>query len=1627
MFALSSRHLRSFLLTPALLSIWLMWIPSPRQPIERSATDATFTVHGILYGTFPFNDPIRLISTGPVSHGTLRTFGAFNGFSQDSFIYQPNSGYVGNDSFTYHACDSAGHCDDGTVNLNVVNGAPNPGNDSYTVHDILYVGGSTPLTANDTDPDGDPLRLVSITQPAHGWLRYTFEDDTFIYQPSQGFVGTDGVTYQVCDNFGLCATGTVIFTVVDAAPVLGNDQYNIRGITTVGPLRLNDYDPDKTDTLYSPTVISQPAHGAITGASPDGDLQTYQPNQGYLGADSFVYRACDNLGLCSNATVTLRVLPNDGRENSGNVSCSVKVGEPVNVTNGNMYLEQTDYLLPGVGPLIDITRTYNSNSRDVGLFGLGWSTEYDEGIRIYNSTFVRWFRGDGQATNFMRSSGAGPFAPAEGDFYASLSQSGDGTFTLLFKDGRVHRFSSAGKLLSLIDTNGNQTTLNYLSGKLSSIGDSFGRIVTTTTDTAGRVLTLADSIGKFSTYVYGGSGQLLSVTYADNSKFQFAYTTANSNLVLATVTDALGNVVENHTYDAQGRAITSEKHGGVGRYVLSFVSNGETDVTDALGRVTKYFFDSSKDRNVVTQTQGLCSCGSGSQTQTWTYDSRINVTSHTNALGQTVTYTYDNTGNRLTGTSVLGTSSFTYDQRGQVLTATDAMNGTTTYVYDAAGNLSSVTDALNNTTTFSYDARGQLLTMTNARGKNTTFTYDGSGNLSQTTDALGNIAKFTYDARGRMTSATDALAFKTSYAHDAAGRLNKITRADNSTISFTYDLAGRRTQVTDPLRLVISFTYDPAYRLIGATDPLGKSTSYSYDLMSNVIAATDQLGHTTNVAYDEFNRPNRITYPPAVAGGPRLEETISYDPAGNVTSRTDTAGRATTFTYDPANRLIAVTDPLQQMTRYEYDARSNVTAVIDALSQRYEFDYDALSRLMAKRRGGLRMNYEYDAVGNVAQRTDYNNMTTAYSYDALNRLTKITYPDGANATYGYDKLSQLITATNPNGTVSFVYDKLRRVASTTDVWGQTINYTYDADGRRTQMSFGNSKFASYTYDSAGRLTKLTDNGNKNTTYTYDAAGKALTRSLSNGVVSTFTYDGMDRLIHLRDAQGSKNPLVITDNNYTYNNANQITQNADNGGAHTYGYDTLDRLTSASYPGTGNEVYAYDAVGNRTSSHLSSSYGYQQFNRLLNTNSASYLYDNNGNLTSRSDSGGTTQFVWDFENRLNSVVTPSAGSVTYKFDALGRRIQRTPSTGVSTNFTYDGADVVRDRNSDGSNIDYLNGPGIDNKIWQKGAAQYFFSQDHLGSTTALTTANGAVVERDAYDAYGNTVGSSLTRFGFTGRERDATTGLMYYRARWYDPQVGRFISEDPIGFKGGVNSYRYVRNNPIRFIDPLGLDWWDSLLGVSSQFSAGFGDTLTGGLAQSLADLPRYQGLPAYIPPGWSPTAAIRNLTPGGSVVDSNCGWYKAGEAGAVAWSFGMAFAGAANAAAADGGVGGSLGPIQSEFVAPPTNPIPNTLARVIAGDGPFPTLGRIGAEDVMVTASRDISGMNPSQLAQRLTIPYSESYTVIEFSTPSEGLATPINRLDPGFVGRGMTLGGAREFVIVNGPIPSGATITIRR
>lgn len=364
---------------------------------------------------------------------------------------------------------------------------------------------------------------------------------------------------------------------------------------------------------------------------------------------------------------------------------------------------------------------------------------------------------------------------------------------------------------------------------------------------------------------------------------------------------------------------------------------------------------------------------------------------------------------------------------------------------------------------------------------------------------------------------------------------------------------------------------------------------------------------------------------------------------------------------------------------------------------------------------------------------------------------------------------------------------------------------------------------------------------------------------ANGVTTNYTYDNLSRLLSVLHQLGAS---TIDGSVYTFDSAGNSMTNANqtSGLTSNYTFDSLYELTQSTQATTTTGSYSYDAVGNRTGSLVDGSYSNNSSNELTSNSAASFAYDPNGNTTSKTDSTGTTSYVWDFENRLTGLtLSNSAGSLKFEYDPFGRRIEKI-STATSSIFTYDGENLTQTVNAAGSVVArYAQTVDIDQPlVMQRSGTTYYYEADGLGSTTSLSTSTGALANTYTYDSFGNVANStgSVTNFTeYTGREFDTETGLYYYRARYYNPQTGRFISEDPIEFLGGINFYAYVGNNPVGRTDPLGLDW----LGNLADFSAGAGSALTLGL-----------------------TDAINNRTGASSVVNKCSGWHKFGNLTGIA-------------------------------------------------------------------------------------------------------------------------------------------------
>ncbi len=308
--------------------------------------------------------------------------------------------------------------------------------------------------------------------------------------------------------------------------------------------------------------------------------------------------------------------------------------------------------------------------------------------------------------------------------------------------------------------------------------------------------------------------------------------------------------------------------------------------------------------------------------------------------------------------------------------------------------------------------------------------------------------------------------------------------------------------------------------------------------------------------------------------------------------------------------------------------------------------------------------------------------------------------------------------------------------------------------------------------------------------------------------TNYAYDNLSRLLSVLHQSAS---TTLDGASYTYDNAgNRVSKtNYLNNVTEGYSYDPLYQLTQVTQGASTTESYSYDSVGNRLSSLGMPSYSYNAANELTSTTSGSYTYDYNGNAVTKNDSTGVTAYAWDFENRLTSVTLPgSSGTVSFQYDPFGRRIYKSSSSGTSV-YTYEGDNLVEEMNSAGMVVArYSQGLNIDEPLAMlRAGATSFHNADGLGSATSLTDAVGALTQTYTFDSFGKQTASSgpLTNpFQYTGREFDDETGLYYYRARYYDQMLGRFVSEDPTEMNGGIDFYTYVGNRPIVATDPTGL-------------------------------------------------------------------------------------------------------------------------------------------------------------------------------------------------------------------------------
>ncbi|HJU40584.1 MAG TPA: RHS repeat-associated core domain-containing protein, partial [Tahibacter sp.] len=772
------------------------------------------------------------------------------------------------------------------------------------------------------------------------------------------------------------------------------------------------------------------------------------------------------------------------------------------------------------------------------------------------------------------------------------------------------------------------------------------------------------------------------------------------------------------------------------------------------------------------------------------YDASNRIHVATDNTGRTVTYGYVN--GRLDTVTYpdLTQEHYAYDANGRMHTDTDARNNVVfTNTYDANGRVSQQTLADNAPYQFAYTLDGNNVVtradVTDPNNRVRRVVFHATGYPTTDTYPYGDVLAQTYTferqaGSGLITAVVDPLSRRTELAYDVLGNVTSLTRLagtpDAVSRSATYTEYSQVSGMWDENGSQKTFEYSRGC-MTRATGNGGRSTTVVCNGDGQPASITDSLQHTIAFAYDGHDMRS-------VTDALGRTGTSAYDALGRLVSTRRADGGIVRFEYDSRDRLVKRYNGLNDVTEFHYDAVGNLASVEDPRSGVNQFAYDPRNRRTG-RTDPLNQTetWTYDGLGNLLTHTDRNGQLTQFGYDALSRRTVATYDDGTTSGAQYDagnRPTELSDSGN-DASLTRTYDALDRLLSESSGLG-SVEYTYDAAGRRTSMTAGGQATVNYTYNNEGDVW-FVESDTESVQYFYDLAGRRVEERINDSLLRTYyEYDAANQLTHLiykRNVTCAQQcGTTLGDLAYAY----------DNGGRRV---TTSGSWASDALPAATDVDSVYDAN-----------------NRQAEFNGANFVYDANGSLVSDMQ----RLYVWDVRGRLASIKNAATAKeiASFDYDVLDRRIVRRGAKGSQPRITqYDGLNPIV-QIVDGTVNPLLQGGGLDQIVARNefDGRRVYYLRDGAGSVVALVDGLGQVVQRYHYEPYGEVVEDDTTTgfdnpYKFSGREADPS-GLYYFRARYYDPAAKRFISEDPLGLAGGLNGYSYVRGRPMDRVDPLGL-------------------------------------------------------------------------------------------------------------------------------------------------------------------------------------------------------------------------------
>lgn len=1158
------------------------------------------------------------------------------------------------------------------------------------------------------------------------------------------------------------------------------------------------------------------------------------------------------------------------------LTCRTMVGNPVNFAYGSKIEKQTDYAASG---MLRLERTYRSNGEWL-QFNMGkyWRHNYDRTLELKNGTHadtVVITTVDGTAYQFRSEPGDNDYEAMDSDVHGTFEELYDSTPTLIgylytTEDNNKEYYNTDFKLERIEYLGGEALDLTYdTSDRLDEVADEHGRTLEFTYDTSDRVSTVVTPDGTY-TYTYDSNDNLDEVERPDTTTITYHYENTTYVNALTGITDENNVRYATWGYDSEGRVTSSEHAGSVDDYTMSYdPDNNQVTVTNALGKQTAYSYIVINGIRRITTVDGIASthCPAAGRENTYTADGYVETS--TDWEGNVTEYAYNDRGLETSRTEAVDeaeerTITTTWETNFRLPNVITEPGKTTDYDYDTYGRMTSKTVTDTNTSeartwTYTYYANstgaggqtilGRLKEVNGPRTDvtdKTTYEYDTSFRLIKTTNALGQITETTaFDDADRPLTTEDANNVETDYTYDDEGRVETITVAPGTALeavtTYTYNNVGDVMEIEQPNGVTITYSYDNARRMTGMEDDLGNTITYTLDDAGNITKeeyknSSSTLKYEHSRAYDEMSRVIE-----SIGAATQTTE-YEYDLNSNQTKVTDAETNETEFAFDGLNRLVTQTDALSGVTETTYNDLDQITNTEDPRSNDTTYTNNAfgdVTQIVSPDTGTS--SFTYDKAGNMTSKTDARSVVTNYTYDALNRLTDVEYPSDSSldVELTYDdnpdtagacgtSVGRLCRVVDASGTTDYKYNDLGQLIEVKETRGSltfTTEYEYDLSGLITQITLPSGREIDYTLNANAQVSGVSADVNSTATtlassITYLPFGPMDSMTYGNSLVLSATYD-QDYYPTSRSVN-----TVFSHTYDTDDNGNIIQK-----GAWTYDYDALNRLDDQN-DGSTTTAFTYDAIGNRLTENdgsTTSTYTYPSTSsKLSSVGSDSYTYDAAGNITGND----VLDFVWDAAGRLEEAKTAGTSTVVgaYVYDYANKRTSKTVS-GTTTYYVYgQGGLLYGEYDNTGALIReyvYLNGEPLAQIDAGSPETLIYLHTDHLMTPRYATNTSGSTVWTWDSGAFGaeTPTGTATVNLRFPGQYYDGETSLHYNWNRYYDPETGRYISSDPIGLDGGINTYLYVMANPLISLDMKGLIRWYGNLRAVSGGPAPFGAAL----------------------------------------------------------------------------------------------------------------------------------------------------------------------------------------------------------